>query len=391
MSKVRKITVFTSSRAEYGSFRGLVRALEAHADLELCLIVSGSHLSQSDGFTKSEIEEDGIPIAAEVEMFDGKSTREEFSKALGRELIGVTEALVRHQPAIILINGDRAELLPLATAAVCLGIPIAHIAGGEITEGAIDDSIRHAVTKLSHLHFPTNPLHAQRIMGMGEEPWRVTVTGEPALDGILGMDYLSKEELSEELGVDFTDPVVVVTYHPETLGGGAIEDVRALLEGARRINANFVFTYPNADPGSALILEALRDFCDSHSNAVLVSSLGQIRYYSVLKYGSAMLGNSSSGLWEAPSFGLPVVNVGGRQDGRLRARNVIDVKTCKANDISSALKLALSKGFKDTLKGVANPYGDGTAIQKILDVLVSVDLGTKLLRKKFVDCYGHYD
>lgn len=388
MSVVRKIAVFTSSRSEYGSFRGLIKAIHESRTLELCLIVSGSHLEQSGGFTKLEIEEDQIPISAEVKMFQNDSTKLGFANALGRELLGVNEVLNESQPDLILINGDRADLLPLATSAMCLGIPIAHIAGGEITEGAIDDSVRHAITKLSHLHFPTNILHAQRIAQMGEEEWRISVTGEPALDNILQMDYVSRSELCDFLGMELVDPVVLVTYHPETLGGNGLKDVRELLEAMRLVEATYVITYPNVDPGSQEIVKLMREFCAEYHHAVLVPSLGQLRYYSMLRIASLMLGNSSSGLWEAPSFGLPVVNVGGRQDGRLRAVNVIDVKNVDALSIQEAMKKALESGFKEGLKGMLNPYGNGSAIAQIIDQLESVELGRKLIRKQFVETNG---
>ena len=385
MSTPRKIGVFTSARSEYGSFRALIKRIIDHPDLDLCLLVSGNHLVKEDGLTVQEIEADGFPIAARIPMFDHDRSREGFSKALGRELIGVTEALASQRPDLLLINGDRAELLPLVTAATSLGIPVAHIAGGEITEGAIDDSVRHAVTKLSHLHFPTNELHAQRIRCMGEEPWRITVSGEPALDTIATMPLANKNELESFLDIELADPVVLVTYHPETLGEAGEDSVAKLIDAMAQVNATYVVTYPNADPGSAGILRQLQAFVDEHPQAVLVPSLGQVRYYSMLHMASAMLGNSSSGLWEAPSFALPTVNVGGRQDGRLRAKNVIDVLDDDAQHIQEALRQALSAEFRDNLKGMVNPYGDGTAIDQIVAVLRKTPLGPKLLRKKFVD------
>ena len=385
MDEIRKIGVFTSARSEYGSFRGLIAAILDHPTLDLCLLVSGSHLLSEDGATIDEIRSDGFPIAAEIEMFDGDRTRQGFSKALGRELIGISSVLAEEKPDILLVNGDRAELLPLATAALALGIPMAHIAGGEITEGAIDDSVRHAITKLSHLHFPTNELHAKRIMQLGEEPWRVTVTGEPALDSLDELPRVSVSELEDFLGLPLKDPVVIVTYHPETLGDTGESHVEALIEVMRRIQATFVITYPNADPDSDVIRQKFQEFCEGDKAAVMVASLGQVRYYSMMSIAAAMLGNSSSGLWEAPSFELPVVNVGGRQDGRMRANNVIDAPDGVVLAIEEAVTKALSGAFKEGLKGMKNPYGSGGATDEILEVLASTQMGNRLIRKKFID------
>jgi len=385
MSKRRKIGVFTSARSEYGSFRELLQRIEDHPEMDLCLLVSGNHLSGGAEGTLSEIEADGFEIAAKVKMFIDDHSRGGYASALGRELMGLADVLDLEKPDLLMINGDRGELLPVATVALALNIPLAHIAGGEITEGALDDAVRHAVTKLSHLHFATNVQHAKRICQMGEEDWRVTVTGEPGLDIISKMKFLPREELGEYLDLTLDGPVVLVTYHPETLGVDAEEAVSRLLEAMDSFEAIYVITYPNADPGSEGILQKLKLFCSSHERSVLVSSLGQVRYYSMMKVASMVLGNSSSGLWEAPSFELPVVNVGGRQDGRLRGKNVIDVSGCSAEDIKVGMDLALSEAFKNSLIGMNNPYGNGKAIDKIMEVIESVSFDRSLLRKKFID------
>ncbi len=363
----------------------MLEAIEQHPGLELCLFVSGTHLAEQDGYTISEIEDDGFEVTARIPMFDGDRSSEGYARALGREWLGLVDAVSEHRPDIILINGDRGELLPVASVALTLGIPVAHIAGGEITEGAIDDSVRHAVSKLSHLHFVTNDLHARRLCQLGEESWRIVISGEPALDSISKMTLLTKSELEESLEIKLNDPIVLVTYHPETLGEAGLAELEATLEAMVSVDATYVITYPNADPGSEPILERLKRFAGENEQAMLVSSLGQVRYYSMLACCAAMLGNSSSGLWEAPTFRLPVVNLGGRQAGRLRAGNVIDISDVSAQAVRRGLEQAISQEFNKSLECLANPYGNGHAVDKIISVLESVPLDIRLLRKKFVN------
>jgi UDP-hydrolysing UDP-N-acetyl-D-glucosamine 2-epimerase len=308
-----------------------------------------------------------------------------FTSSLGDLMVKFCQTIKEITPDLLILTGDRMELLPVASAAICLGIPIAHISGGEITEGAIDDSVRHAVTKLSHLHFASNAQHAKRLIQMGEEPWRVTTTGEPALDAIDELQPLSREELEQHIGIKLESPLVIVTYHPETLGNGDVEDFTNILEAIAQTPATYVFTFPNTDPGSAAIIEKLHHYSSKIKKSAICQSLGQQRYYSLMGIAEAMLGNSSSGLWEAPSFKLPVINVGYRQGRRLRAENVIDIPRPTPHSVVQGLEKALSPDFKHSLRHISNPYKMGNAVCNILQVIRQLPSRKKLLNKKFID------
>ena len=311
------------------------------------------------------------------------------AKSIGVGVLGFAPALAELAPDCVLIVGDRVELLAVAAAALPLRIPLAHVSGGEVTEGAIDEQVRHALSKLAHLHFVSSEEHAARLRQMGEEPWRITVTGDPALDLVATTERLGREELSRRLGLALERPLLLVTHHPTTLSPlSAGEEVGRLLEALAEVDATLVFTAPNADAGSRDIRAAVERFVASRpQRRTLVVSLGQPAYYSLLAVADAMVGNSSSGIWEAPSFDLPVVDVGDRQRGRLRAANVIDV-ACETAAIGDGIRRALDPSFRASLAGLVNPYGDGRATERITAALRAAESGTTLLRKRFVDLPG---
>jgi len=380
---MRKIAVVTGTRAEYGLLYWIIKGIHDDTDLELQLIVTGMHLSPEFGLTYKEIEKDGFPIAERVEMLMSSDSEVGISTSIGLGVIGFAQALARLKPDILVLLGDRFETMAAATAAMVQKIPIAHIHGGESTEGAIDEPIRHAVTKMSHLHFPAAEVYAERIKQMGEEKWRVFNFGAPGLDNIKKLPLLSREKLEQELGQAIKD-VVLITFHPITLDPTPPEEqINELLTALEEFPQDLIFTSPNADAGGRRILKAINEFVAIHPRASLFTSLGRLKYLSLLQYVKVMAGNSSSGIIEAPSFELPVVNIGTRQKNRLMADNVINVP-CKASDIKAGIKKALDPQFRASLAGLINLYGSGEASPKIVNTLKECELGSKLLIKKFV-------
>jgi UDP-hydrolysing UDP-N-acetyl-D-glucosamine 2-epimerase len=380
----RRIGVVTVGRSDYGIYYPLLRAIQNDPDCELCLIAGGSHLSPFYGNTVSEIERDGFDIRARVPMLLSGDSPESVSMSIGIGIVNFASAYGAVRPEILVLLGDRFEMLAAAVSALPLRIPVGHIHGGELTEGAMDDAIRHSITKLSHLHFAAAPEYASRIEQMGEEPDRVFVSGSPVVDSIFSEDPLSEKELEESLGLPVRD-ALLVTYHPVTLEHERTgERVLALLDVISRFENRVIFTYPNADTNNAVIVDQLRRYVSSHPRAHLFVNLGRKTYHSLQRYVAAMVGNSSSGIIEAASFRLPVVNIGDRQKGRLRTPNIIDVPESTAA-IESGIRKALSTIFKDSLSGMESPYGTGDASRKILRVLKTVALDSKLLRKRFCD------
>jgi len=380
---MRTIGVVTFARSDYSSCLPLLRAIEADPDLNLYLVVTGMHLSPEFGYTVKEIEADGFEIGDRVEMLLSSDTPEGVAKSIGVGTIGFAQSFARFQPDILLMVGDRVELLSVASAALPFCIPIAHVSGGDITEGAIDNQVRHAITKMSHIHFADMQSHVERLIQMGEEPWRVVASGDPALDMLHEMRFLSQTDLAERLGMELTSPLILITLHPTTLGPAhPAEEVNAVLDALDRIDGTLVFTYPNADMGNRIIIKRIQDFASSRPWAEILFNLGQLVYYSLLAQADLMVGNSSSGIWEAPSFRLPVVNIGDRQKGRVRAGNVIDSET-NADGIYAAIQRALEPSFRASLSQLKNPYGDGQAVSRIVNTLKKIKLGPALLRKQF--------
>jgi len=381
----RKIAVVTGTRAEYGLLYWIIKEIHDDPDLILQLVVTGMHLSPEFGLTYKEIEADGFPIAEKVEMLLSSDTEVGISTSIGLGIMGFAKAFDRLKPDILVVLGDRFEILAAATAAVVARIPIAHIHGGEATEGVIDEAIRHAMTKMSHIHFPATDLYARRIRQMGEDPDKVFVFGAPGLDNIYGLKLPGGEELSRELKIGFGEKVAVITYHPVTLEEhNAKQHMANLLVALAGRELTLVFTHANADTGGRIINQMIADFVKNEPNVYAFTSLGQRRYLGLLSIADVMVGNSSSGIIEAPSFQLPVVNIGDRQRGRVRAANVIDCGIGE-QEIAIALDQALTKEFRESLKNLINPYGTGQTSSRIVDVLRNIRLDEGLIKKRFKD------
>jgi UDP-hydrolysing UDP-N-acetyl-D-glucosamine 2-epimerase len=366
-----------------------MKAIRADSGLQLQVIASGMHLARKFGQTWRDIEAEGIEINRKVGMdLTGDSTLANLrSIAVGLKRFGA--AFDELQPEIVVLLGDRFELLAPAISALMLQIPIAHIHGGELSEGAIDDSVRHAITKMASLHFPATESYRKRIIQMGESPKRVFNFGAPGLDQIYGKPLLTRAQLEQQLGLSLKEPVALVTYHPVTRGAGNVEaQVRCLVGAIKASGLNAAFTMANADAQGAMINDRLQDICaKTPGRFKWVPHLGHHRYLSCLQHFAVMVGNSSSGLTEAPSFRLPVVNIGDRQRGRVRAPNVIDVP-CSRVAILKGIKRAVSSRFRASLRGMRNPYDrfqDGHTSERIKDVLKRVPLTDDLMKKSFHD------
>ncbi len=382
---MRSIGVVTTARSDYGIYRPLLQRLQADADIELRVLVTGMHLSPEFGLTVKAIEADGLPITERVEMLLASDSPEGIAKSIGLGMLGFAQAYARSRPDLLIVLGDRFEMYAAALAAVPFTIPLAHIHGGEVTHGAIDDALRHSLTKFSHLHFVSTDEYARRVRQLGEEPWRVCVAGAPSLDNLRTVQLLSPDEVRQQYGISLQVPPLVVTFHPVTLEPGQAEaQITELLAALAEADLPVVFTGVNADTGGRIIQQKISAFAQAHTAVWLLDSLGTRGYFSLMKFAGALVGNSSSGLIEAPSFELPVVNIGTRQAGRVRAANVIDVGTDRAA-ILAGIRQAVSPEFRAGLRGLINPYGDGTAAEKIVARLKQVDLDQRLIMKRFVD------
>jgi UDP-hydrolysing UDP-N-acetyl-D-glucosamine 2-epimerase len=381
----RRIGVVTVARSDYSHLVPLLECIAATPALALQLFVAAGHLSARFGATADFIARDGWPIAARIDCTEDTDTPPAVARSLGRAITGFAEAFEGARPELLVVLGDRFEMLGAALAALPLTIPVAHLHGGEVTEGVIDEQVRHALTKVSHLHFTATAEYARRILQMGEEPWRVHATGAPGLDRFRTMRYLSRTELGERLGVALRGPLLLVTFHPETLDPTATESrVTELLAALADVDADIVLTYPGADAGSHTVIDRVTRFAEARPRARLVRSLGDEVYASLLRTADAMVGNSSSGVIEAASFALPAVNIGDRQRGRVRAANVIDVGHGR-DEIGAGIRRALAPEFRRSLAKLENPYGDGHAAPRIVKILGDTDLGPRLITKRFVD------
>ncbi|MDT4969344.1 MAG: hypothetical protein QOJ64_4081 [Acidobacteriota bacterium] len=382
---MRTIGVVTVARSDYGIYLPVLRRIQSDKELKLLLFVSGMHLAPEFGLTVEAIEADGFEIAERVEMLLDTETPEGVAKSMGLGLMGFAEAYTRTRPDILLVLGDRFEMHAAALAALPFKIPVAHIHGGELTQGAIDEALRHSITKLSHLHFVTTSEYGRRVRQMGEEGWRVTVTGAPSLDNLHTTKLLSTVELEARFGLQLNDAPLLVTLHPVTLEfERTAEHVEELLVALHASGMPVVFTLPNADTGGRIIARAIREYVGTHTSAWLVDNFGTEAYFSLMAIAAAMVGNSSSGIVEAASFKLPVVNIGIRQQGRTRGANVIDVDYSHV-DILEGIKSACSEEFRAGLFQLSNPYGDGAAADKIITRLKEVALTQPLLIKRFCD------
>jgi UDP-N-acetylglucosamine 2-epimerase (non-hydrolysing)/GDP/UDP-N,N'-diacetylbacillosamine 2-epimerase (hydrolysing) len=377
----RKIAVVTASRADYSHLYWPLRALGAHPDVDLKLVVVGAHLSPEFGATVREIESDGFSIAARVECLLSSDSDVGMAKTIGIATLSLADYLGALRPDLLLLIADRYEILAPASVALALRIPVAHIEGGEISAGAIDDAVRNALTEMAHIHFTSTFTARDRIISMGEEPWRVHRAGAPSLDHLKKSTLLSRGKLEEKLSLNLSAPSAVVAYHPVTLAKDTLEETDALFAALEQLPEQLLFCYPNADAGSRALIERAKSFLAARRNGRIFVNLDAVTYWSLLREASMFLGNSSSGIMETPSFALPAVNIGIRQQERERARNVLDAPAA-AHAILAAAAQARAESFRKSLEGMRNPYGDGTAAKKIADVLTTAPLGPALLIKR---------
>ena len=372
----RKIAVFTGTRAEYGLLYWLMKDIQANPHLQLQTIVAAMHLSPEFGSTWQQIESDGFRIDAKVEMLLSSDTSTGIVKSLGLGTIGFADALQKLSPDILIVLGDRFEALAVVQAALIMRIPVAHLHGGEVTEGAYDDAIRHAITKMSYLHFTATEPYRQRVIQMGESPQRVFNVGAFGLDHLMRSPKMPNAKLIDSLGFDPGEKYFLVTYHPATLANeNPVETFAALLTALDKFpNYKVVLTYPNADNGGRSIIPLLEQYAATQPDRVLaIPSLGFRRYLSVMAGASVVIGNSSSGIIEAPSFGVPTVNIGARQTGRLAATSVLHCSS-NATQIQEAIDVAISLKFQVEAKETVNPYGQGDASQKVVSILEKTPL-----------------
>ena len=382
---MRRIAVITTSRADYGIYLPVLKLLRETKGIDLQLIVGGTHLLAAYGETVHEIEADGFPISARLKAKLSGDQGGDIARFMAETTRSAADAFTALKPEIAVILGDRYEMLAAALAAVPCNIPLAHIHGGELTEGVIDEQLRHALTKLSHLHFVTTQEYASRVMRMGEQPDRIIVSGAPAIDAIGQFKCKSRIEVAQDLGTSVDQDWLLVTYHPLTLepeGTNRVMD--GVVKALEKLKAEIIITAPNADPENRTILSRFQELAARLENVHLAQNLGQKGYFNVMAHAAAMLGNSSSGLIEAPSFALPVINIGDRQRGRIRGDNVIDVGESEA-EIQAGLNKAFDSNFRKSIAGMDNPYGEGKAAEIIVKELVSCPLGNVLLRKEFND------
>ena len=381
----RKVCVVTGGRAEYGLLRWLMTAIRETPGLQLQVVATGMHLSPEFGLTFREIEADGFPIDDKVEMLLSSDTPGGVTKSMGLGLIGFADTFRRLQPDLVVVLGDRFEILSVASAALIARIPLAHLHGGETTEGAFDEAIRHAITKMAHLHFVAAEEYERRVVQLGEDPSRVFVVGGLGIDNIHKLALLARAELEEALDFKLGAKNLLITYHPVTLDGAeSSHHMQALLEALDTLqDTHLIFTMPNADSDGRALGEMVQDYAAKRPNARVYKSLGQLRYLSCMKHVDGVVGNSSSGLIEAPALGKGTVNIGDRQRGRLKAASVID-SAPNREAIVAALQRLLTPAFQSEARAVRNPYGDGGAAARIVGVLRDFPLDD-ILKKRFYD------
>ena len=385
----RKICVVTGTRAEFGLMRWLMQSIKDDPELTLQVIATGMHLSPEFGLTYREIEQAGFGIDRKVEMLTSSDTSVGIAKSMGLGTIGFADALSDLQPDLIVVLGDRFEILAAVTAALVARIPVAHLHGGETTEGAFDEAIRHSITKMSHLHFVAAEDYRRRVIQLGEHPDRVFLVGGLGSDAIMRMKLLERPALEASLDFQFGPRNLLVTFHPVTLENQSSEQQMAeLLQALSELqDTHLIFTMPNADTGSRKLAEMVDAFVATHPNARAYVSLGQLRYLSCIQYVDGVVGNSSSGLAEVPSFRKGTVNIGDRQKGRLMADSVINCLPVKRS-ITDALTMLYDPGFRVGLANAINPYGEGGASERILNVIKSIALDG-LTKKSFHDLPVH--
>ena len=383
---MRKIAVVTGARSEYGLLKNTIKKIEESENLILQLIVTGAHLSKKYGETVKEIEEDNFNIEARIQIIDEELTSNNICSegAILLKELGVT--FKKLQPDLLLILGDRYEIFVAATAAMFLNIPICHISGGEITEGAMDDKIRHSITKMANIHFPGAREYARNIRKIGEEDWRIFNVGDPGIENIKETPMYNDEEIRNKIGWAIDEKTIVVTFHPVTL---EIKNTKRYIDNLifalKKFNdSNIIITYPNSDEGSEIIIDAINKFESENSNVKVFKSLGIKLYLSVIKKCAVVVGNSSSGIVEAPYFKIPVVNIGNRQQGRLMAANIINCGYEK-EEIYSSIEKALTSEFKEKVKkNTISLYGNGNSSEKIVEILEDIKIDDRLLKKNLI-------
>lgn len=383
-----KIAVFTGSRADYGPLRWFMQEVAQSTAHELLVFVTGSHLSEKYGSTLEEISRDGFEITETIEILMDSESRGSIAKSTGLTFIGCAEIFSKHEPDLLVVLGDRYEAFAAVSSAFLMKIPVAHIAGGELTEGALDDNLRHAMTKMSDIHFPSTVEYGRRILQLGEVEESIFVVGATGLDNFANTPLIPETELSEVLNFNFKErPIALCTFHPETKTSAENDNqgISPLLEAlSSRTDLRVVFTAANADQGGNIFNEAIQNFvAENSSRAILVPNLGQQKYISAMQLVDVVIGNSSSGIIEAPTAGVPTLNIGNRQEGRIRAKSVIDVKN-SSNEISLGLNQALSHEMRKIAAKRNSPFGTPGASKRIFEVLNQMDINN-LPQKKFMD------
>jgi GDP/UDP-N,N'-diacetylbacillosamine 2-epimerase (hydrolysing) len=381
----KKICVITGSRAEYGLLKWVMKGIYEDSSSILQILVTGSHLSDTHGLTYKTIENDGFNIDEKVEILSDSDAPIDIAKSMGHGFIGFADALNKLCPDLIVVLGDRYEIFSAVSTALVMNIPVAHLHGGEVTEGAIDESLRHSITKMSHLHFVATDEYRQRVIQLGEDPNNVFKVGGLGIDNIKKIDLLDKKSLEAELEFSLGDKNLLITFHPVTLEKGLAEiHAKELLKSLKKLkNTNLIFTMPNADADGNKIMQLIEDFVSKHNNAAVYKSLGQLLYLSCLAHMDGVVGNSSSGLTEAPSFKIGTINIGNRQKGRIQATSVINCEA-ESSSISNAINTLYSTPFQENLKLVKNPYGEGGASAKIVSKICSIFI-EGLIKKRFYD------
>jgi GDP/UDP-N,N'-diacetylbacillosamine 2-epimerase (hydrolysing) len=384
---MKKICVVTGSRAEYGLLKLLIKKIIKSPILKLQLIVTGMHLSKKFGNTIKDINSDGYKIDSKINLLLNEDTPEAITKSMGIGMRGFAKTLFKLKPDLLLVLGDRYEIMIAVISAMIAKIPVAHLHGGEITEGAFDDMIRHSITKMSHLHFVATEKYKKRVIQLGEQPKRIFNVGSLAADYITSHKIIPFHKLEKDIKFKFLDKNILITFHPVTLEDNTSKkQINEIIYALQELkNTGLIFTMPNSDTDSNIIFKKIKKFCKNNSNAKFYKSLGQSRYISCLNYVDCVLGNSSSGIIEVPSFKKPTINIGERQSGRIKAKSVIDCKPEKLS-IQKALKKAFSKKFQLSLSKVKNPYGKLGAGDEIIKILEKNKF-ENLIKKNFYDIF----
>lgn len=388
MNTKRKICVVTGTRAEYGLLQPIMQAIKEDQVLELQLVVTGMHLSPEFGLTYKTIEDDDFEISEKIEILLSSDTSIGVAKAIGLATISFSETLDRLKPDFIMVLGDRFELLAVAQVALVSRIPIVHLGGGDVTEGAFDEAIRHSITKMSQLHFVTNKESEKRVHQLGEDPENIHLVGNPGLDHLNSLKLMEKNELEKSLRYSFKSKNILVTFHSVTLDNvPSVNSFSALLEALDSLGEDIgiIFTRPNSDTEGRQLIKMLDEYVEDRSNCIVYTSLGQLRYLSTVALVDVVVGNSSSGIVEVPSLKTPTVNIGDRQKGRLRADSIIDCEPITEN-----IKESIQQAFKLDCSTVVNPYGDGNTTERVLKVLREINHPERLIKKHFYDIDFEY-